>query len=89
MTMSVNTDVNHAAPEDQVVIKPVLPAKPEAPLSSDCCGNGCAMCVFDVYEQELALWRKECEQIRNGELAESTYTQVMLSVNKCTVERHF
>lgn len=40
---------------------PVRPAEPEA---SDCCGDGCARCVFDVYEEALdayqialAAWR--------------------------------
>lgn len=41
--------------------KPVRPAEPEA---ADCCGDGCARCVFDVYEEAmeryqiaLAAWR--------------------------------
>ena len=29
------------------------PVPPEKPLPSDCCGDGCAMCVNDVYEQQL------------------------------------
>ena len=30
------------------------PESPEKPLPSDCCGSGCAPCVLDVYEDELA-----------------------------------
>lgn len=40
---------------------PLRPAEPEA---ADCCGEGCARCVFDVYEEALeryeaalAAWR--------------------------------
>ena len=40
------------------------PVPPEKPLPTDCCGDGCAMCVNDVYEQQLedyeaalAAWR--------------------------------
>ena len=29
------------------------PVPPEKPLPTDCCGDGCAMCVNDVYEQQL------------------------------------
>jgi hypothetical protein len=29
------------------------PLPPEKPLPGDCCGDGCVMCVNDVYEQQL------------------------------------
>lgn len=35
--------------------------KPEEPLESDCCGQGCVPCVKDIYEQELARWEKRKE----------------------------
>ena len=38
-----------------------LPEKPEEPSQSDCCGSGCNPCVFDIYEQELKIWKKECQ----------------------------
>ena len=43
----------------------LFPPKPEEPLQSDCCGTGCVPCVFDIYEQELILWEKECERIKS------------------------
>ncbi|HEY4555637.1 MAG TPA: oxidoreductase-like domain-containing protein [Lysobacter sp.] len=33
------------------------PIPPEKPLPSDCCGGGCAVCVNDAYEEELADYR--------------------------------
>ena len=42
----------------------ILPLEPEKPLDSDCCGSGCVPCVFDIYEQEVKIWERECERIR-------------------------
>ena len=42
----------------------MLPPEPEKPLDSDCCGSGCVPCVFDIYEQEVKIWERECERIR-------------------------
>jgi len=44
-----------------------LPTKPEKPLASDCCGQGCSPCVQDIYQEELEIWERECEAIRNGD----------------------
>lgn len=30
------------------------PRPPQKPLPFDCCESGCARCVFDVYDEELA-----------------------------------
>ena len=42
--------------------------KPEKPLDSDCCGQGCNPCVFDIYEQELARYEKETQTAPESEL---------------------
>lgn len=43
-----------------------LPPKPEKPLDSDCCGQGCDPCILDIYQEELRIWEAECCQIRTG-----------------------
>ena len=53
-----------------------LPEKPEKPLDSDCCGNGCATCVLDIYAEELAIWEKECARIRLGETSTAVPKEV-------------
>ncbi|EDV22139.1 uncharacterized protein TRIADDRAFT_15859, partial [Trichoplax adhaerens] len=40
---------------------------PEEPLQSDCCGQGCNPCVFDIYESDIAKWKKKCRRILNNE----------------------
>lgn len=42
-----------------------LPCKPEKPSDSDCCGSGCIPCVFDIYDQEIKIWERECARLRN------------------------
>lgn len=37
-----------------------LPEPPTRPLDSECCGNGCTPCVFDIYDEEMEQWQKLC-----------------------------
>lgn len=37
-----------------------LPEPPMRPLDSECCGNGCTPCVFDIYDDQMERWRKLC-----------------------------
>lgn len=37
---------------------PPRPQAPEAPLPTDCCGSGCAVCVLDSYADELAAYKR-------------------------------
>ena len=34
------------------------PQPPERPLPSDCCDSGCAVCVHDLYVEELIAYRE-------------------------------
>jgi hypothetical protein len=43
--------------------EPELPPKPEPPAPGDCCGGGCARCVFDVYEELLERWQRQVDDI--------------------------
>jgi hypothetical protein len=38
-----------------------LPPRPERP---DCCFGGCAICVLDAYQDELARWEAQVEEIQ-------------------------
>ncbi|XP_061175045.1 NADH-cytochrome b5 reductase-like [Saccostrea echinata] len=44
-----------------------LPCPPLKPEDTDCCGSGCVPCVFDIYEQDLKIWRKECRKIKENQ----------------------
>lgn len=54
-----------------------LPRKPERPLDSDCCGQGCDPCVLDLYDEDLKIWEEECKLIRNGEEKKVTDLKVV------------
>lgn len=43
--------------------EPELPTQPERPLANDCCGGGCADCVFTLYLRDMKLWNKEVKEI--------------------------
>lgn len=34
------------------------PLQPEAPLPSDCCDSGCEVCVYDLYAEQMQLYRE-------------------------------
>jgi hypothetical protein len=40
-----------------------LPPKPVPPEPGDCCGGGCARCVFDVYDEMLERWERQVAEI--------------------------
>lgn len=55
-----------------------LPPKPKEPSQEDCCGNGCNPCVFDLYEQECKIWRKQCLAVTHPQgLHEKVLTVVL------------
>jgi hypothetical protein len=49
---------------DTVIPEPELPPQPERPLANDCCGGGCADCVFTLYLRDLKAWDKQVKEIR-------------------------
>ncbi|CAK7336938.1 unnamed protein product [Dovyalis caffra] len=44
--------------ESKKKTSPPLPPPPEKPEPGDCCGSGCARCVWDVYYEELEEYDK-------------------------------
>ncbi len=40
------------------------PEKPEPPLPAECCESGCALCVWDVYSDQMQAWREALAQWR-------------------------
>jgi cytochrome-b5 reductase len=54
-----------------------LPPKPSEPLASDCCGQGCTPCVQDIYDQEVKSWKRTCERIKCGVLADEDTSELM------------
>ena len=60
---------------------PILPKKPERPLDSDCCGQGCSPCVLDIYDEDLKIWERECAQIISGQVEgnEAQHDKVLLA----------
>ena len=36
---------------------------PPRPITPDCCGGGCAVCVLDGFQEEVERWEREVEEI--------------------------
>ncbi|MES2490979.1 MAG: oxidoreductase-like domain-containing protein [Pseudomonadota bacterium] len=49
---------------DTALLDPELPPQPERPLANDCCGGGCADCVFTLYLRDMKIWNKEVKEIQ-------------------------
>ena len=47
---------------------PELPLPPDRP---DCCLGGCAVCVLDGFEDEVAAWKKQVDAILARRAAKS------------------
>jgi len=58
--------------------------EPLKPLEDQCCGQGCKTCVFDLYEQEMAIWRKSQSSQSDDEQAECSMTAD--SYTECTLK---
>ncbi len=43
-----------------------LPPEPTKPTNEDCCHSGCTPCVFDLYAEDLAKWKRQVERIQQG-----------------------
>uniref|UniRef100_A0A0W0FLV6 Oxidoreductase-like domain-containing protein n=1 Tax=Moniliophthora roreri TaxID=221103 RepID=A0A0W0FLV6_MONRR len=42
----------------------VIPVKPKEPASDECCMSGCAVCVYDLYDESLAAYRESMEKVK-------------------------
>lgn len=49
-----------------------LPPKPQPPEPGDCCGSGCARCVLDVYDEQLAAWKAAVAALQQAATDAST-----------------
>lgn len=67
--------------ENQVTVPP----KPRKPDKSECCGQGCQFCIFDVYEEELLIWEKKCRELDDRILKQEPAMSPDMYV-ECTVE---
>ena len=43
-----------------------LPARPEPPDPSDCCGSGCVRCILDLYDEQLEAWKRAVAELQRA-----------------------
>ena len=69
--------LNSVSTDSEAQLKP-----PERPLDSDCCGQGCVPCVFDLYEEEVKIWEEECRKVTKSESKEFGQADCCIQVQK-------
>ncbi|KAJ8095546.1 hypothetical protein PM082_023073 [Marasmius tenuissimus] len=42
----------------------VIPVKPREPASDECCMSGCAVCVYDLYEESLTAYKDSVAKVK-------------------------
>ncbi|KAL0564730.1 hypothetical protein V5O48_017308 [Marasmius crinis-equi] len=42
----------------------VVPMKPREPASDECCMSGCAVCVYDLYEESLTAYKDSVAKVK-------------------------
>ncbi|CAO3614162.1 unnamed protein product [Cunninghamella blakesleeana] len=67
-TTAIITSDNKPPPETTKVVwlnneKIVLPDKPPPP--ENCCMSGCVHCVYDIYQEDMELYKEQLDNIRN------------------------
>ncbi|XP_045027761.1 NADH-cytochrome b5 reductase-like [Daphnia magna] len=63
-----------------------LPPEPLKPEESQCCGQGCQFCILDIYQQELLIWQKKCEELKNCQFEQNNKMSPENYVS-CVIER--
>ncbi|TFK21899.1 hypothetical protein FA15DRAFT_681917 [Coprinopsis marcescibilis] len=43
-----------------------VPRKPDPPADDECCMSGCAICVYDLYEESLSAYEDSVTELRNS-----------------------
>ncbi|KAK7034670.1 hypothetical protein VNI00_012312 [Paramarasmius palmivorus] len=42
----------------------VIPVKPKEPASDECCMSGCAVCVYDLYDESLQAYHESVVKLK-------------------------
>ncbi|KAH7882493.1 oxidoreductase-like protein [Phlebopus sp. FC_14] len=51
---------------DKTIAGFVIPPEPRPPADDECCMSGCAVCVYDLYEESLAAYKESITALRSS-----------------------
>ena len=66
-----------------------LPEPPAKPLDSECCGNGCSPCVFDIYDEEMEQWQRLCTMSSEERAAALNEKAQQLTITDALSQHHY
>ncbi|KAH6908743.1 hypothetical protein BKA70DRAFT_1371925 [Coprinopsis sp. MPI-PUGE-AT-0042] len=66
----------------------VIPRKPDPPADDECCMSGCAICVYDLYDESLSAYDVSVVQVRKAlvEMGSSILPKSSATAAKPTVQ---
>ncbi|KAI0037235.1 oxidoreductase-like protein, partial [Vararia minispora EC-137] len=44
----------------------IIPDKPVEPAPDECCMSGCAVCIYDLYEESMESYRRALDRVRSS-----------------------
>ncbi|CAJ0576615.1 unnamed protein product, partial [Mesorhabditis spiculigera] len=51
--------------------------EPEDPRPQDCCGLSCNPCIFDLHQQDIVHWAKECARSIDTDTGKTLFEDIM------------
>ncbi|XP_041476198.1 NADH-cytochrome b5 reductase-like [Lytechinus variegatus] len=54
--------------------------RPATPPSDSCCGSGCAVCVYDIHDQEIDLWKKTCKRKHGADKSQLESSETVMDL---------
>ncbi|KAH8917058.1 hypothetical protein BT69DRAFT_1227379 [Atractiella rhizophila] len=55
----------NTSPSKNVIFGFAIPRKPIPPTEEECCQSGCAVCVYDLFEEEKTSYKEKIAQIQD------------------------
>ncbi|EIN08801.1 hypothetical protein PUNSTDRAFT_68000 [Punctularia strigosozonata HHB-11173 SS5] len=63
--VSASTMVRHGRKQERTFHGLVIPEQPKPPADDECCMSGCAICVYDLYDESLEAYNQSIAALQS------------------------